>query len=452
MALVVGGAGVAADTVSCGVAGSPAAPVVFDGVVVVMKNITNGSVGIHRCFCRTALHTVHCGYMLQKLLHLVQYHNATTWLLIVGLFFGIGTAFAATDPELRQAAADTLVSENHTLTKTDNSALLALDMDTFDPELRIHEVVEDDEYYYASYAFTSLALLDGVWQEIEKSDTLTVNKQALAGRDLGLYLADELGELTRQERTYLEEVQALERKKGATRKTVAIDYGGLIGRFLDPEEVEFDGYEPVVEESEPQEALQLASEQTAQTAPETQRSPAPERQQTQQPERTDGSADATDPDATETPAEPAPEPAEPTAPEQAEQGDASNDVDAEGDATETNQPADETADQNTQAAGESEQAQQPDADAATGESHTDANGDQQQQDQSAQEENTEQSTDPATNSQQQSEQAEPAAEQQQPAASDSNDTAAQTSTAESGSNAATADTAQTSAPEETATE
>lgn len=189
--------------------------------------------------------------MFARLLHYIQYHNATTGLFIVALFFGVGTAFAASDPELRQAAADALVSEKQTVTQTDNSVLLSLNVDTFDPRLKINDVVEDEENYYASYTFTTLTLEDGVWQETRKTDTLTVNKQVLAERDLGLYLADELGEITRGERAYLAEVQADERKKGATRKKVAVDYTGLIGRFLDSEELEFDGYKPVVKEPEP---------------------------------------------------------------------------------------------------------------------------------------------------------------------------------------------------------
>ena len=204
--------------------------------------------------------------MFARLLHYIQYHNATTWLFIVALFFGVGTAFAASDPELRQAAADALVSENRTLTQTDNSVLLSLNVDTFDPRLKINEVVEDDDNYYASYTFTTLTLEGGVWQETRKTDTLTVNKQILGGRDLGLHLADELGELVRGELTYLAEIQVHERKKGVTRKTVAVNYSGLIGRLLDPEEVEFDGYAPVVEEPEPQAASIEENDQSDETS------------------------------------------------------------------------------------------------------------------------------------------------------------------------------------------
>ena len=188
--------------------------------------------------------------MFGRVLHIMQYHNATNWLLFGFLFVGLGTAFAATDSELRQAATDTFISESETITQVDNSALLEIDLELFDPELRIVEVVEDDDNYYAAYTFATLMLENGAWKETQKSDTLAVNKELLSGHDLGLYLADELGEVTNQELAFLREVQALERKKGATRKTVAIAYGGLIGRFLDPQEVEFDGYEPVIAEPE----------------------------------------------------------------------------------------------------------------------------------------------------------------------------------------------------------
>ncbi len=54
--------------------------------------------------------------------------------------------------------------------------------------------------------------------------------------------------------SYLKEVQRLEKQKGASQKVVAIEYAGLVGKFLSPKEKTFPGYEPVIPEETPQTA------------------------------------------------------------------------------------------------------------------------------------------------------------------------------------------------------
>lgn len=188
--------------------------------------------------------------MFRKFLHFVQYHNAVNWLFLVLAFVGAGTVFAATDEGIREAVAEQLVQKTETVVEIDNSAIVNADLDNFDARLQILEVQEDDFAYYAEYQFVTLAIDDGHWGEIEKTDKITIDKESLGERDLGLFLAEELGELTAQELRYLQEVQIAERKKGSKKKKVAIEYSGLIGKLLDTKEETFDDYEPVIEEPE----------------------------------------------------------------------------------------------------------------------------------------------------------------------------------------------------------
>ncbi len=208
--------------------------------------------------------------MIRRFLHFIQYHNAANALLIGIFVVGAGTAFAATDEDVRQAVADTVIKETQTIVQIDNSTIVDADLDAFDAQLQVLEVQEDDFAYYATYQFSTLAIEDGLWQEVLKNGKMTIDKESLAGGDLGLYLAEELGEVTAQELRYLQEVQEIERKKGSQKKKVATEYSGLIGKLLDVKEETFDGYNPVIEEPEKVEVeqpkqVEIVEEQEAET-------------------------------------------------------------------------------------------------------------------------------------------------------------------------------------------
>lgn len=185
--------------------------------------------------------------MSKKILHFVRYHNMFILAAAV-LIMGSG-ALAASD-DLQSA----LLSSEEKILSVDNSALLAADFNAFNPSLHITDIIEDEERYYITYRHKTMGIEDYTWKELEKEELLKVDKALLIqkGRDLGLYVAEELGEVASFNLSYLKEVQGKEKQTGQTQKVATVEYAGLIGRFLEPEEKVFPGYVPVVKEISPE--------------------------------------------------------------------------------------------------------------------------------------------------------------------------------------------------------
>jgi len=179
---------------------------------------------------------------IQKVVKFVKYHNAFSIGLVL-VFLITASAFA--DEEIR----NTLLGEEIVIEKQgiDNTVILSADLDNFDFQLQITGVSEDTQNYYIDYSYNSLAIKDDIWQEVTREETLTVSKKALAGRDLGLYVTEELGETADCELAYLKEVQTAEKQKGKTEIVETTDYTGLIGLVLDIKNKILPGYEPVIE-------------------------------------------------------------------------------------------------------------------------------------------------------------------------------------------------------------
>lgn len=184
--------------------------------------------------------------MLRKLLNFIKYNNAFTIIFVI-CFFGFGISFAAS-PELR----DSVYSSTETVIFADNNLIVSADLDNFNFNLRINSVIEDEKNYYAAYSYQTLAIEDGIWQSKQIEKTLTVSKEALGGKDLGLYVAGELGENINYELSYLKRVQKSEKEKGESQKVVAVAYSGLIGKLLSPKEKVIEGYSPVIPEPVPE--------------------------------------------------------------------------------------------------------------------------------------------------------------------------------------------------------
>ena len=163
--------------------------------------------------------------MYEKVVAFVKYNNAFTF-IVASVFFGGGVTFAA-NPDMRGA----IYSSQETVIAADNGAILKVDLDTFDFNLKIDAVTEDENKYYAAYSYRTLAVEDGVWREREIKKTLTVSKEALDGSDFGLYAARELGENINYELSYLKRVKKLEERRGESQKVVTVQYSGLIGKF-----------------------------------------------------------------------------------------------------------------------------------------------------------------------------------------------------------------------------
>jgi len=180
--------------------------------------------------------------MYQKIIHFIKYHNAFSIGVMV-IFVGLSLTLAAS-PEARKF----FLSSEEVVYSEDNSFLLATNLDNWDFDLRIISVEEDEEHYYITYTYKTIGLVDFVWQPQRQEKTLKVFKKVLEENrtDLGLYTAEELGEVIDYELGYLREVQKIQQRRGLNLKVVATEYSGLIGRYLDPEKKVFPGYVPVI--------------------------------------------------------------------------------------------------------------------------------------------------------------------------------------------------------------
>lgn len=185
---------------------------------------------------------------INSLLSFFKYHNAVP-LVAIFIFLGAGATLAAS-PVARDVISDAVIQKKETIISIDNSRIVSANLENFNPSLQIKEVTEDDEKYYVRYGFTNITLKDYVWQDAAEERVLSIVKAELGGKDLGLRVAKELGEVLDYESGFLREVQAKEKKKGATKKVATLEYAGLVGKFLDPEQKEFEGYAPIVPEPE----------------------------------------------------------------------------------------------------------------------------------------------------------------------------------------------------------
>ena len=181
-----------------------------------------------------------------KLINFIKYNNAFTILLAL-FFFGFGVSFAA-EPAIR----DSFYSSQETVVSVDNSYILSTDLNSHNFNLKINSITEDEKNYYATYSYQTIQIIDSVWQNKQVEKTLTVSKEVLEGKDLGLYLAKQLGENINYELSYLQKVQKLEKEKGESQKMITTEYSGLIGKLLDTKQEVIEGYNPVISEVVPE--------------------------------------------------------------------------------------------------------------------------------------------------------------------------------------------------------
>ena len=183
---------------------------------------------------------------MRKLANYILYNNSFT-LIVLFLTVSGGSVLAANE-DVREAVGDTILNSDDAVVQVDNSYIISVNVDAHDFQMQVEAVSEDDDFYYVTYSYTSIEVVNGVWQSISREDVIQVAKEQLGERDLGLYIAEELKELSEAKRRLLVETQAIEKSLGHNTKVVERRYSGLVGRFLDPEEVTFDGYDPVVDE------------------------------------------------------------------------------------------------------------------------------------------------------------------------------------------------------------
>ena len=172
--------------------------------------------------------------MLQKILYFIKYNNATVVILAVILLLGGGAL----------AAGPEGVGQKETrLENIDNSLLIAANLSNYNMDFKIEKVEEDENYYYATYSFLDLAVLDQAWQYQLNSKTQKISKKIK--QDLGEYLAGFLAKHRQARARALKEEQRLAGLVGESKRLEVTEYSGLIGKTLNLAAKVFPGYEPV---------------------------------------------------------------------------------------------------------------------------------------------------------------------------------------------------------------
>ncbi|MDD5032147.1 MAG: hypothetical protein PHR36_03855 [Patescibacteria group bacterium] len=178
--------------------------------------------------------------MLEKFIHFIRYNNVV--ILIIALVLILGTSALAS--ETGQTA---IGQKQTTIEGTDNTLILAADLDKFNMDFKIEKIEEDEKMYYISYTYLDLAIKDNVWQYQLKENTRRVSKKLET--DLGVYLAGELKEEYEARIKELKEAQSQARQAGEQKRTIVTEYDGLIGVGLDLAAKVFPGYEPIKKET-----------------------------------------------------------------------------------------------------------------------------------------------------------------------------------------------------------
>ncbi len=162
------------------------------------------------------------------------------------------------EEKIEKVRAINPIKTTKTKKEVDTTLILSVDLDKYDTKLQISEIKEDDENFYVAYQYLTLAVENRIWKEVIKEKNISITKKILKGKDLGLYLSEELSEVIDTEIIYLKEVQEILKLKKVkiknseldqieTRTTVS-DYDTLIGKVLDIESSDFENYEPTVQE------------------------------------------------------------------------------------------------------------------------------------------------------------------------------------------------------------
>jgi len=178
---------------------------------------------------------------MKKIINFIKYNNG--FVIILGLIFASAAGALANETSREAIVGKTVV----TRIGMDNTRIISADLENFDMGLKIKSVKEDGEFYYVNFDYNAIDAQDGIWQTVKKEKNINVSKARLGDMDLGLYLAEELKQLTGQEMAYMKEVQSIEKNKGAQKQVESVEYTGLKGLVFNDETKEIAGYNPVKE-------------------------------------------------------------------------------------------------------------------------------------------------------------------------------------------------------------
>lgn len=165
-----------------------------------------------------------------KILHFLKYNNAVP--IVLGIFFFSTTATMAASPAARQA----VYNAKQQVVSVDNSFIVRVDLDDYNFPIEILQVREDSEYYYMEYRINTIDIINYVWRESSRTDTLRVSKAQLGEADLEEFAENEFAQLRAREQKRLAETQAYEKRLGSSQKVIATVYSGLVGEMLTPDE------------------------------------------------------------------------------------------------------------------------------------------------------------------------------------------------------------------------
>ena len=165
----------------------------------------------------------------------IKYNNATVIILAVILILG-GGALAAGPEAIGQ--------KQTSVQGVDNTALLAADPENFNMDFKIENIEQDGEYYYVTYSYLDLVMLDNAWQYQLNSKTQKVSQKIK--QDIGEYMAKFLAKHHEARTRELKQEKSQAEAQGLEKREQVTEYSGLIGKTLDVVAAVFPGYEPVV--------------------------------------------------------------------------------------------------------------------------------------------------------------------------------------------------------------
>lgn len=179
---------------------------------------------------------------MKRFFHFLQFNNLVPIMLFA--IFGTSSLALAFDEDVQQA----VYSVEEEVVSIDNTYITEVDLDDHAFNLKVTSIREDADFFYVSYTYTTIALVDFVWQDSEVTTVLDVSKKSMVGKDLGLFIARQVSEVINSQLAYLKKVQKIENESGITKKMISKKYSGIVGKLFDAEDQEFPGYKPVVNE------------------------------------------------------------------------------------------------------------------------------------------------------------------------------------------------------------
>lgn len=174
--------------------------------------------------------------MFNKFIYFIKYNNVAVVILVIMLIIG-GSVFAA------EPASQVLGQKQIRVEGVDNKSLLDVNLDNFNMDFKISKIEKDDKFYYITYTYLDLVVVNNAWQYQLKEKNRKVSQKL--SEDLGIYLAGELKEEQDSRVKDLKEEQKKAEQIGLESRVEITDYNGLIGKTLDLAKNVFPNYEPV---------------------------------------------------------------------------------------------------------------------------------------------------------------------------------------------------------------